>query len=290
MNFEYLPVRCFFFGALVVSCSCAHLFGGGRTDDPEELLGEVDRLLGKRHERANLDRAMDLLGELSLDMGDDPRLLSRTARAQHALAYGFQPEEPPPLRIYEAGREVAWRCLYQDPAFEGVLSSFGGRIQPVAVARIQEDRAGCLFWLVANWTRWLALRGPAGFGIDLEPLGVLAERAVTLETGENHPQALGYSGLAMALEPMATVESLNEAEDLFIEAIRLDPDNLGLRVDLAEYVYARREDALRFGEQLEEVLASPVPSTSRWALENRRAQTRARSLLDLDVDTPDQPS
>lgn len=289
MNVAHALLRTSIVGLLFLGSSCAHLFGRARGEDPELRLMEADRLLEQRHHRDSLERARDVLDELALDMDLDPRLLSRIAMAHYALAYGYQPDEPPTLRVYEAGRETAWRCVYQDPAFEGVLSSLGGRVKPAVAARIQPERADCLLWLVANWSRWLALRGAAGFAIDLEPLGVLASRAMELHEGDAHAQALGLAGLVRSLEPLAAPAALEEAEALFERAIDEDPDNASLRVDLAEYVYLPREDQARFEEQLRWVIDMPHPTASPWALENLRAQSRARSLLHPDVDTPDQP-
>lgn len=259
--------------------ACGHLDRRSRGPGFDERLAQVDELLRQREEVAKLDQALALIDELMLDMGDDPRLLYRLSMARYAQGYGFAADEPPPLRLYEAGRETAWRCLYQDPAFEGVLTSTGGHIGPAAADRIGEEQARCLLWLVANWTRWLALRDPAGLAIDLQPLQVLADRAVELGTGGRRAQALGLAGLSRALAPTALGPDLEEARKLMLRAVEQDPHNLSLRVDLAEYVYGPLEDRVSYRESLEAALAISPDTGGRWVLENQRAHERARALL-----------
>jgi tetratricopeptide (TPR) repeat protein len=242
-------------------------------------LAQVDALLHQREDSEKLDQALLLLDELMLELGDEPQLLARLSLAYYARGYGHAAEEPPPLRYFEAGREAAWRCIYQDPAFEGVLTSTGGVIGAPAAARIDEDHGRCLVWLVANWTRWLALRDPAGFAIDLQPLQVLSDRAVELTAGGRRATALGMAGMSRALAPAAFGPDLDQARSYFLRAIEQDPDNLSLRVDLAEYVYAPLEDDVSFCDTLEQVLAIAPETGGRWLLENRRAHTRAHALL-----------
>ncbi len=259
---------------------CARLERRSRGPSFEDRLAQVDALLFLRADPARLEEALVQLDELMLDMGDDPRLLSRLAMAQHALAYGHAVAEPPPLRLFEAGRETAWRCIYQDPAFEGVLTSTGGLISPAAAARIGDEHARCLLWLVANWTRWLAIRDPAGFAIDLRPVQVLADRAVELTAGDRRAQALGLAGLSRALVPEAYGPDLNQARGFMLRAIEQGPDNLTLSVDLAEYVYGPLDDRASFRDTLERVLATPPEAGGRWQLENHRAHLRAQALLE----------
>lgn len=272
--------------------SCAHLgFGRGR-ESLDQRLVLIDGLIHERDDPDKLDEALVAIDALALELGDDPRLLSRLAHVHYARAYGHPDPARPPVRVYEAGREAAWRCLYQDPAFEGVLSSTGGRINGAAAGRIEEERASCLLWLVANWSRWLALRDPGGLAIDLEPLQVLSDRAVELSAGRRRAQALGSAGLSRALAPAALGPDLDESRRLFGRAIQQDPDNLSLRVDLAEYVFAPLEDELRFEQTLRGVLEA-VPAEGLWVLENRRARERAEALLSAHdaagVATPDLP-
>lgn len=263
------------------SLSCGHL-GRGGGDDAESRLAHVDALLHHREDAEQLDEALVALDELMFELGDDPQLLARLSLAHYARGYGHAASEPPPLRYFEAGREAAWRCIYQDPAFQGVLTSTGGVIGPPAAARISEEHSRCLVWLVANWSRWLALRDPAGFAIDLQPLQVLSDRAVEISAGSRRATALGMAAMSRALAPEAFGPDPDEARALFLRAIELDPGNLSLQVDLAQYVYGPLEDEISFRATLEEVLATPEETGGRWLLENRRAHARAQALLSSD--------
>lgn len=278
--------------SLLVGPSCAHLGVGAGGDDVKTRIAEVDALLRLRQDPQKLDEAEQAIGDLMLDLGDDPRLLSRLAMVHYARAYGHDAPQPPPLRIYEAGREAAWRCLYQDPSFQGVLSSTGGRIGVAAAARIGEDQTDCLLWLVANWSRWLALRDPAGVAIDLQSLQVLADRAVDLTAGYRRAMALDLAGMSRAMAPLAFGPDMDEAHSLFQRAIQHDPDNLSIQVDLAEFVYGPLEDERRFRDTLQAVLDAS-PQSGRWQLENQRALQRAEALLVTarrpNATTPDQP-
>jgi len=260
--------------------SCGHLARRGQGLQPEERLAQVDALLSQRQDPDQLEQALIVIDEALLDIGDDPRLLARLALAHHAQGYGHAGAEPPPVRLFEAGREVAWRCIYEDPAFAGVLTSTGGQINAEAAQRIGDDHGRCLLWLVANWTRWLSLRDPAGLAIDLQPLQVLADRAVELNTGHRRAQALGLAGLSRALAPPSMSPDLEQARGLMLRAVDQDPDNLSLRVDLAQYVYGAVDDRVSFRETLQAVLDIPVETGDRWTLENKRAHQRARELLE----------
>jgi hypothetical protein len=258
--------------------SCGHL-GRGGGDDSEARLAQVDALLHHREDPAQLDEALVALDELMFELGDDPQLLARLSLAHYARGYGHAEPEPPPLRYFEAGREAAWRCIYQDPSFQGVLTSTGGVIGPPAAARIGEEHSRCLVWLVANWSRWLASRDPAGFAIDLQPLQVLSDRAVEISTGSRRATALGTAAMSRALAPEAFGPDPEQARVLFLRAIEIDPGNLSLQVDLAQYVYGPLDDEISFRSTLEGVLATPPETGGRWLLENRRAHARAQALL-----------
>jgi tetratricopeptide (TPR) repeat protein len=278
--------------ALGLAC-CAHFGERGGREGFDERLARVDDHLRAREQPGHLDEALVILEELRLDVGDHPELLWRIARVRYAQAYGAVDPDADPLRLYEAGRETAWRCIYQDPAFQGVLGSTGGRIGPAAVERITEEHESCLLWLVANWSRWLALRGPAAFALDLEPLQLLADRAVELHAGRRRALALGFAGMGRALAPVELTPDLDAAGGMLKRAIQQDPENASLRVDLAEYVYGPLEDRERFQQTLDEVLASTPVEGEHWLLENNHARARARLLLSSqsapDVDTPGQP-
>jgi hypothetical protein len=127
----------------------------------EDGLARVDALFAERARRERLEEARALLDLLSLDH-DDPRLLARQARCDHALAYGFPEEAPGEIALYEAGRERAWRCLYEDPAFAGVLTSTGGRLGPAAVSRIAPSApsAPSGSWRTGRAGCWRRIRPP----------------------------------------------------------------------------------------------------------------------------------
>jgi hypothetical protein len=260
--------------------ACSHLERRAQRIALDERLAHVDGLLRERHEPGRLDEAMSVIDELAIDMGEDPRLLFRRARARYAQAYGEMSESPPPLRLYEDGRETAWRCIYQDPSFEGALYSTGGQIGAAVAERLGEEHELCTLWLVANWTRWLALRDPGGLAIDLQPLQILADRVVEISQGSRRAQALGFAGVSRALAPKAFGPDLEEAKGLLLRAIEQEPDNLTFQVDLAEYVYGPLEDTARYREVLEGVLGTPEGTGGDWVLENRRAHRRARTLLE----------
>jgi tetratricopeptide (TPR) repeat protein len=260
--------------------ACTHLERRAQRIDFDERLARVDGLLRERHLPGRLEEALAILDELALDMGEDPRLLSRRARARYAQGYGYPGEDPPPLRLFEDGRETAWRCIYQDPSFEGALYSTGGQIGTAVAERIGEEHELCALWLVANWCRWLALRDPAGLAIDLQPLQILADRTVEISQAGRRAQALGFAGVSRALTPSAFAPDLDEARGLLLRAIEQEPDNLTFQVDLAQYVYGPLEDGVRYREVLEGVLSTPVETGGRFTLENRRAHQRARALLE----------
>jgi hypothetical protein len=252
----------------------------------EEGLARVDDGIAARADRAALDEACGLLDMLSLD-ADDPRLLARQAQCDYALAYGYPEEAPSPSARYLEGREHAWRCLTREPAFAGVLTTTGGRMTVAAAARIGPGQADCLRWLVATWARWLALEDPAACGIDLEPLGLLAVRSVELSGGSERGEALGAAALVSSLTPLPLGPDLEGAAERFHEAIGINPDDLTLRVDLAERVYRPLGDLERFRATLGVVAVSAPREDDPWALENRRARERARALLEADAPAPD---
>jgi len=269
---------------------CSWLHPQGDRDPIATALQDVDSLYRQRADPEQLQLAMEQLQELKLEAGDDPRLLARLARGYHAQAYGHERSVERATVLYEAGREAAWQCLYQDPAFSGVVGSLGGRIGPAAAARIGADQLDCLLSLVANWTRWLQLRDPGAYGIDLVPLLVLADRGVELAGEDRRGAALHYAALGRALKPLPLGPDLDRAEELLLQATMLDPENLSLRVDLAEHVYLARDDRERAAAELAEAMARDVLATGqRWGLENSRAQERARALLEADEEEPGHP-
>ena len=278
-------------GAPALTCAlalqaCAALHGG-QGAGLEASLAEAEIGFAAREDAVGLAATCEQLQGLAQGAEPEPRVLGLLARCRYAQAYLHGDAGEAAARLYEAGREAGWRCLELDPSVQGVLASTGGRMGAAVAARIGADPGDCLIWTVANWSRWLVLRDPAAVGIDLLPLGSLADRAVELSPGS--AQALGLAGLAKSLAPRALAAGEPEAESFFLAAIARDPGDLSLRADLAEHVYAPRGDRTRLEATLADLLALPAECSARWAPENRRAQERARALLGPDTTTPGRP-
>lgn len=243
----------------------------------EQALDRARALLDQRHDREALLEAIDLLRSLARIRPGDPEILGALSLSLYALGYGYP--SPETATLYAEGREVGWQCLLADPAFAGVLDSRGGAVTRVAARRIPEARADCLLGLVQSWSRWVALSGPAAMSLDLAPLEVLAEQAIELAPeGERFLPRLVHARV-LALVPVVLEPDVAKARAAFDAACAAAPLYLTCPVDRAEYLLAPRGEAVELRDILHRVLEAH-PEGTRFALENRRAQERARALLE----------
>jgi len=257
----------------------------GEDEDLHADLARGDAIFERRVDEEMLLQAIDAYGRAIHLHPTDPAAYAGLARAFYARAYGFAPEDPGPLVLYEKSREVGWRCLRLVPSFSAMVADqgYGSRgVTPQAARRIPQSHRECLVWTLAAWVRWADLRDPGAVSIDLASMRVLADRALELETLDQHGLGTFWAGMVAAVAPMLLGVDHGLAAERLAHAMKAEPSDLSRVVDYAEKILlpeGRVEEALD--------LLRPVAQeqggrdSSAYALENRRARARAEVLTQI---------
>lgn len=263
----------------LVGLACVHL-GARKARDPAAIrIARADAAFSRRADPQAMSRSIKNYLDIRAAFPEDPRALAALSRAYYAWAYGHEPVEPPALLLYEDGRESAWACLETVPSFKASLNRLDGRMIASVVRQIPESHASCLLYLLANWTRWVELRGPAAAALDGEALWFLAERSRELTQGREHALALYYSGLSLSLRPPSHEPDLEIAARWFQEAIREDPGNRSIAVDYARGVLIQEGKIQEARDMLTDIRGETSGMSGEYALENERARLRTEKIL-----------
>jgi hypothetical protein len=240
----------------------------GREPDPlENDLVEVDRLYAQRVSEASLRASNALAENLLIAHGPSPKLHWRLARGLEALAYGHVPaEEILHVEAMEWGR----RCLDANLAWAS-QTSLAGKVTRRSARRLVDSDLPCLEALLVPWIRRVEHRGVSA-AIDLEPLGVLATRALELDAagvGWIPPWA---QAMILGLKASPSRAEIDEALALFALSGEREPELATPRVD----ALALQHRVGSLGQQ--PALTHPVHASHPWSLENRRAVERQLAL------------
>lgn len=124
------------------------------------------------------------------------------------------------MALYERGKELAEQAVATDP-----------------------NNAEAHFALFANWGRWLQVDGWLKNSYRLPALWTELDR--TLELDPDHPDALAAKGGLFLELPRFLGGDSQKAQGYLERAIKLDPDSVGARLELAEcyLLEDRREEA-----------------------------------------------
>ena len=272
------------FTALLVGCT-KHADDAAQSLPPCARGGKVpvDRCLSagdaqftRRAEPGLLDAAIGTyLDALSLNR-EDPRVLARLARAYATRAYA----NPDTAAQDDAtARSMGLRCLLTDPDLQATVTAAGGLLTNRGISALPFAMAPCALWTALAWARSLAAAGVAGAAIDLRTVQLLAERAVALDPAQERGLGEAVLGLVLALPPQPLHPDLDGAERHLRASIASAPGRLTPAVDLAEWVLARRGDAVAWKTTLEQIANTPLEPTDPDLLENRRAVERAKTAL-----------
>ncbi len=240
--------------------------------EPDPLardLEEVDRLYALRVSEDSLRASNDLAANLLITHGPSPELHWRLARGLEALAYGHVPGED---LLHVEAMEWGRRCLDANPAWAS-QARLAGKVTRRSARRLVESDLRCLEALLVPWIRRVEGRGVSA-AIDLEPLGVLATRALELDaagTGWIPPWA---QGMVLGLKTQPSREEVTEALALFALSGQREPELATPHVDALAL-------QLRVGTPGQrESLTHPVHASHPWSLENRRAVERQLALME----------
>jgi hypothetical protein len=240
--------------------------------EPDPLvrdLAEVDRLYALRVSEDSLRASNDLAANLLISHGPSPEVHWRLARGLEALAYGHVPEEETlHLEAMEWGR----RCLDANPAWVS-QTRLAGKVTRRSAQRLVASDLRCLETLLVPWIRRVEGRGVSA-AIDLEPLGVLAKRALELDakgTGWIPPWA---QGMVLGLRARPSRAEITEALGLFVLSGQREPELATPHVD----ALALQSRAGTLGKPGK--LLHPVHASHPWSLENRRAVERQLALME----------
>ena len=256
----------------VLACLAASCMAWRRGTEPDPLardLVEVDRLYALRVSEASLRESNDLAANLLITHGPSQEIHWRLARGLEALVYGHAPSEE---LLHVEAMEWGRKCLDANPAWVS-QTRLAGKVTRRSAQRLVESDLRCLEALLVPWIRRVEIRGVSA-AIDLEPLGVLATRALELDAegvGWTPPWA---QAMVLGLKVAPSRADVDEALALFVLSEQREPELATPHVDAL--ALQRRMGTLGQGP----TLTHPVHASHPWSLENRRAVERQLALME----------
>jgi tetratricopeptide (TPR) repeat protein len=214
-------------------------------------ISEADRLFGYGADRANETQALEILERAVAAGPADYQLLWRLARSYYYVGDGAPEKER--AGNFERGIDAGKRASQQYP--DGVEGHF---------------------WLAANWGGFC--REKRGITAFKDVKNVRSEMEIVLRLNAGYEEGAAYTALGEIDRQLPKLfgGSLKRAMATLETGLKIAPESPEIKFALAEaYLDADRKNEAR--TQLEESLKLPASSTR--GTESRRAQEKARTLL-----------
>ncbi len=247
--------------------------------DPVQVTLDICRLGLVQRPRSSqaLDGYVQCLLDTDVSLPDEARVHGALAQAYHLRALSY----PVPGRDDLAtARTWALTCLTLQPGVAGRLQNAGGQLTRRPLQAVPAADVDCLVWATMSWSRWLWQRDVAGAAIDLEPVSLLAERAIALAPDYDDGRAWWALGLAQGIVPPALGRDGAAARTALTRAIEQNPARLLAVVDHAELILGPGGEHTVWQRSLERVAKAPEPGRDLQAYENAAARERAAQLLE----------
>lgn len=168
--------------------------------------------------------------------------LVEPAAAWHSLVDRVK-DSPAAEQIRESYRLLEEGEASEDDTAKLALYARGKALAERALA-VEANNAEAHFALFANWGRWLQVDGWFKNSYRLPALWTELNR--TLELDPEHPDALAAKGGLFLELPGYLGGDVAKAQGYLEQAVKLDPDSVGARLELAEcYIMEDRHEEAR---------------------------------------------
>ncbi len=248
----------------------------------EALLTQAEELWGQREDVAKLKEALATYEQVAAQQPDNRDVLTRLARGNYLLAYGYLTNEEEVLAAYDKGASWGERILGLRPEFRDRIAA-GEQDYEILDITQKEDAPG-IYWAYSNLGKWSVAKGFTTVVKNKSKLKAFIDKVVLLDPEYYHAAADRGLGAYYAKAPSFAGGDLNKAKEHFDKSLELAPGYFGTKVLIAEYYAVKMQDRELFEKLLNEVINGDANAMPDVVPIQKVDQRRAKELLAKAVD------
>jgi hypothetical protein len=270
---------------LSASCASKRVSGWFKSDDKitltkketNSLKSSVKKLWGKRHEKAELEKAISIYLKLSKSTDDNYDYLTRLARAYYFLADAHIEEIEAKKKTWEIGTSFGEKAMAKNEVFAKAMTEEDAKVED-HLNKLTKKEVSAMYWTAANLGKWAK---NSGIATTLKYKTLI--KSLISNVQKHNPSFFYYAadrywGAFFAVAPGFAGGSMPKSKKSFEKCIEAAPTYLGTKVLFAHYYMAKEDDKKNFKKLLNEVLSSKVKDNNILS-ENIVEKRKAKKLL-----------
>lgn len=238
---------------------------------------EADALWEQRLDGAKLEAALAAYEQVLAAEPTNRNALEKLVRGWYF--YGDAYTDDKDVKLDRWGKAIGYgaRCLALNPAFAERIAQ--GTKEKDAVAVATKDDVPCLYWTSSALGKWGKAQGLSTTLKHLPTVKAYMSKVEELDPTFFHYGPARYWGAYYAALPSFAGRDLDKSASYFQASIDGAPNYLATRVLRAEYLHVGTQNAAKFEEDLNAVIAADANVEASLVPENTKAQEMAKALL-----------
>jgi hypothetical protein len=270
---------------LSTSCASKRISGWFKSDDKitlsaketKSLKKSVEMHWNKRHEKAELEKAISIYLTLSKSTVDNYDYLARLSRAYYFLADAHINEIEAKKKTWEIGTSYGEKAMAKNEAFAKAMTMEDAKVED-HLNKLSLKEVSAMYWTAANLGKWAK---NSGIATTLKYKTLIKNLISNVQ--KHNPSFFYYAadrywGAFYAVAPGFAGGSMPKSKKSFEKCIKAAPTYLGTKVLYAHYYMAKEDDKENFKKLLNEVVNSKVMDKNIYS-ENIIEKIKAKKLL-----------
>ncbi len=274
--------------ALVVSIGLVLGCGGRKTSyvkadtqqltAEQQLLADAEAAWAQRDDKQQLLLAIAKWEEYIATDPNNKEVLGTLARAYYLLGNGHETEKDAMLAAFDKGATYGERGMAANDAFRACVE--GGNKDYKCLDKLTADDILSTYWVYANVGKHAATTGFTAIVANKSKLKAIADWVQATDPHFYYGAGDRILGTYYAKAPAAFGGDLEMSQAHFDASLAIEPNYLGTKVLMAQYLAVKKQDKAMFEQLCNDVISADPEVIPEIAPEQRLEQDNARRLLE----------
>jgi hypothetical protein len=268
---------------LLTGCASSRISGWFKSDDKISLTKVESKKIrsqaiahwSKRHNKEDLEKAIDLYKKLSLSTDNNYEYLTRLSRAHYFLADAHHSDMEMKKKIWEKGTSYGEKAMAKNVIFSEQMKVDGAKVEE-HLNLLGKKEIAAMYWTASNLGKWAKNSGIATTLKYKTLIKKLISRVEKVDRTFFYYAPDRYWGAFFAIAPGFAGGDMDKSKIRFERNLKQAPTYLGTKVLYADYYMTKKDNQKKFKKLLNEVIASKVMDPniiSENIVEKRKAKT-----------------